>query len=116
VPVFVTTASNPQEHSYACYYDDDRGTYLGDVYSVMWMEDSEKEDLMQETLFKQFSIVRKETNTSHVQVEITLKYCLFQSVILINLLLLIGIRGSEIRKNESSSFSRTWQENRCSQQ
>jgi len=65
--IFVTTASNPQEHSYACYYDDDRGTYLGDVYSVMWMEDSEKEDLMQETLFKQFSIVRKETNTSHVQ-------------------------------------------------
>lgn len=33
----------------------------------MWMEDSEKEDLNKETLFRQFSIVRKETNTSHVQ-------------------------------------------------
>jgi len=65
--IFVTTASNPHEHSFACYYDEDRGTYLGDVYSVMWMQDSEKEDLMKETLFKQFSIVRKETTTSHVQ-------------------------------------------------
>ena len=34
----------------------------------MWMEDSEKEDLTKETLFRQFAIVRKETNTSHVQV------------------------------------------------
>jgi len=65
--IFVTTASNPHEHSFACYYDEDRGTYLGDVYSVMWMQDSEKEDLAKETLFKQFSIVRKETTTSHVQ-------------------------------------------------
>jgi legumain len=39
----------------------------------MWMEDSEKEDLTQETLFRQFAIVRKETNTSHVQVDISLK-------------------------------------------
>ena len=70
ITVFVTTASNPHEHSFACYYDEDRGTYLGDVYSVMWMQDSEKEDLMKETLFKQFSIVRKETTTSHVQVKL----------------------------------------------
>ncbi|XP_046633726.1 legumain-like [Daphnia pulicaria] len=65
--IFVTTAANAHEHSFACYFDSDRDTYLGDVYSVMWMEDSEKEDLTKETLFRQFSIVRKETNTSHVQ-------------------------------------------------
>lgn len=65
--VFVTTAANAHEHSYACYFDGKRGTYLGDVYSVMWMEDSEKEDLSRETLFRQFSIVRTQTNTSHVQ-------------------------------------------------
>jgi len=65
--VFVTTAANSHEHSFACYYDKQRNTYLGDVYSVMWMEDSEAENLKQETLFKQFSIVRKETTTSHVQ-------------------------------------------------
>lgn len=65
--IFVTTAANAHEHSYACYYDEERGTYLGDLYSVMWMEDSEMKDLAKETLFQQFSIVRKETNLSHVQ-------------------------------------------------
>ncbi|CAL1542423.1 unnamed protein product [Lymnaea stagnalis] len=66
INVFVTTAANPDESSYACYYDDKRETYLGDVYSVMWMEDSDKEDLSAETLQSQFKIVKKETNTSHV--------------------------------------------------
>ena len=66
--VFVTTAANSHEHSFACYYDKQRNTYLGDVYSVMWMEDSEAENLKQETLVEQFSIVRKEITTSHVQV------------------------------------------------
>ncbi|KAI9561023.1 hypothetical protein GHT06_011979 [Daphnia sinensis] len=65
--IFVTTAANAHEHSFACYFDSNRDTYLGDVYSVTWMQDSEKEDLTKETLFRQFSIVRKETNTSHVQ-------------------------------------------------
>jgi len=40
-PVYATTASNPDESSYACYFDDERQTYLGDVYSVNWMEDSD---------------------------------------------------------------------------
>lgn len=40
--VFATTAANSEESSYACYYDDDRETYLGDTYSVNWMEDSDK--------------------------------------------------------------------------
>ncbi|KAH9503065.1 hypothetical protein Btru_075896 [Bulinus truncatus] len=29
--VYVTTAANPDESSYACYFDDKRDTYLGDV-------------------------------------------------------------------------------------
>ncbi|CAG5120650.1 unnamed protein product, partial [Candidula unifasciata] len=66
INVFATTAANPDESSYACYFDEARSTYLGDVYSVMWMEDSDKENLSQETLQKQFKIVRTETNTSHV--------------------------------------------------
>jgi legumain len=66
INVYATTASNPDESSYACYLDEKRGTYLGDVYSVNWMEDSDKEDLNIETLHKQFQIVRDETNTSHV--------------------------------------------------
>ena len=37
--VYVTTASNPHESSYACYMDESLETYLGDCYSVNWMED-----------------------------------------------------------------------------
>ncbi|KAL3222396.1 hypothetical protein MRX96_050006 [Rhipicephalus microplus] len=67
VSVYATTAANPDEPSYACYYDPIRETYLGDVYSVKWMEDSDVENLRKETLIDQFNIVKWETNTSHVQ-------------------------------------------------
>ncbi|XP_061467978.1 legumain [Rhineura floridana] len=66
INVYATTAANPRESSYACYYDDKRQTYLGDWYSVNWMEDSDVEDLKKETLHKQFLLVKKHTNTSHV--------------------------------------------------
>lgn len=65
--IYATTAANGRESSYACYYDNLRETYLGDVYSVKWMEDSDKENLNDETLAHQFELVKKETNTSHVQ-------------------------------------------------
>lgn len=32
INIYVTTAANPDESSYACYFDDKRQTYLGDVY------------------------------------------------------------------------------------
>lgn len=67
IEIFVTTAADPHESSYACYYDDDIGTYLGDVFSVNWMEDSDREQLDQESLNRQFEIVRTETKTSHVE-------------------------------------------------
>ncbi|KAF7653654.1 hypothetical protein LDENG_00080260 [Lucifuga dentata] len=67
IDVYATTAANPDESSYACYYDEKRETYLGDWYSVNWMEDSDVEDLTKETLLKQFKIVKSHTNTSHVQ-------------------------------------------------
>lgn len=41
VLVYATTAANSHESSYACYYDEKRDTYLGDWYSVNWMEDSD---------------------------------------------------------------------------
>ncbi|XP_036591804.1 legumain [Trichosurus vulpecula] len=66
INVYATTAANPAESSYACYYDEERGTFLGDWYSVNWMEDSDVEDLTKETLHKQFQLVKKHTNTSHV--------------------------------------------------
>ncbi|TKS87096.1 Legumain [Collichthys lucidus] len=67
IDVYATTAANAHESSYACYYDEKRDTYLGDWYSVNWMEDSDVEDLRKETLLKQFKIVKSHTNTSHVQ-------------------------------------------------
>ncbi|XP_077179646.1 legumain [Paroedura picta] len=66
INVYATTAANPKESSYACYYDEKRQTYLGDWYSVNWMEDSDAEDLKKETLHKQFELVKRRTNTSHV--------------------------------------------------
>ncbi|XP_039289582.1 LOW QUALITY PROTEIN: legumain [Nilaparvata lugens] len=65
--VFVTTAADPYESSYACYQDDSLGTYLGDVFSVNWMEDTEQEILTKESLNHQFEVVRAETKTSHVE-------------------------------------------------
>jgi len=67
INIYVTTASNWNESSYACYYDIKRETYLGDLYSVNWMEDSDAENLGSELLQTQFSIVQSLTDLSHVQ-------------------------------------------------
>jgi legumain len=64
--IYATTASNAEESSYACYYDDKRQTYLGDLYSVNWMEDSDAEVINKESLFKQFQVTKKKTTESHV--------------------------------------------------
>ena len=64
--MFATTAANGAESSYACYYDDERQTYLGDVYSVKWMENSDNANFETETLEEQYKDVQEETNTSHV--------------------------------------------------
>ncbi|XP_063295268.1 legumain [Pelobates fuscus] len=66
INVYATTAANPHESSYACYFDEKRNTYLGDEYSVNWMEDSDEEDLTKETLHRQFALVKNRTQKSHV--------------------------------------------------
>lgn len=65
--VYALTAANPHEPSYACYLDEELGTYLGDVFSIKWMEDTDKEDIHKETLREQFHILQKEVITSHVE-------------------------------------------------
>merc|ERR1711971_1528839 len=62
--IYATTASNATTSSFACYYDKARKTFLGDVYSIKWMEDSDKKNIEKETLDQQYSVVKKETNTS----------------------------------------------------
>jgi len=67
INIYATTAANPDESSYAYYWDDKRQTYLGDEYSIHWLEDSDKKSLNQESLEKQFETVKDETKLSHVQ-------------------------------------------------
>lgn len=63
--IVALTAANPNEPS---YWDDERETLLGDLFSVEWMEDSDsRTDLDQETIQQQFARVKKLTcNSSHV--------------------------------------------------
>jgi len=68
INVLAVTAANTHESSYACYEDSTLNTFLGDVFSVRWMEDSDRTgDLAKESIGKQVTTVTKETNTSHVQ-------------------------------------------------
>ena len=46
VAVYVTTAANARESSYACYFDSHLETYLGDVYSIKWMENVDQVGLV----------------------------------------------------------------------
>lgn len=64
--VYAVTASSPKESSYATYYDKKRQTYLGDLFSVSWMEDSDSAT-SSETLADQFTRVKKATNKSTVE-------------------------------------------------
>ena len=48
--VFATTAASATESSYACYYSKKYKTYLGDVYAVNWMENSDKVCIFKVTL------------------------------------------------------------------
>ena len=36
--VYTTTAADPREDSYSCYWNSSVNAYLGDEYSTNWME------------------------------------------------------------------------------
>ncbi|PON78575.1 Peptidase C13, legumain [Parasponia andersonii] len=67
INIYATTSTNPKELGWATYCPGDVGTSheydvcLGDVFSVSWMEDCDKEDLRKETLEQQYEVVRKRT-------------------------------------------------------
>lgn len=70
--MYATTAANAKESSYGTYCSPDDevngkkiGSCLGDLYSVNWMQDSDKAS-RGETLEKQFQNVKKLTTKSHV--------------------------------------------------
>nr|POE58871.1 vacuolar-processing enzyme [Quercus suber] len=61
-------ASNATEDSFATYCPDEPeapkveyNTCLGDLYSVSWLEDSDKHDLRKETLQEQYEVVQSRT-------------------------------------------------------
>ncbi len=71
--VYAVTAANPYESSWGTYCtpnDMVNGTEinscLGDLFSVNWMEDIERQDIKKETLDRQFQIVKNLTDQSHV--------------------------------------------------
>lgn len=73
INIYAVTAANPDESSWASYcYPDDivqgkhLGTCLGDLFSVVWMENTDASLPDKETLEEQFSAVLKGTSKSHV--------------------------------------------------
>jgi legumain len=66
ISIYATTASNAFESSYACYYDATRNAYLGDLYSVNWMEDTDANDPHSEDFETQYNTIKIKTNLSHV--------------------------------------------------
>ncbi|KAG7176017.1 Legumain-like [Homarus americanus] len=66
INVYAVSASNATESSYACYFEAELKTFLGDVFSIKWMEDTDRENVAKETLKKQYHVVESETKTSHV--------------------------------------------------
>jgi len=47
-------------------FDDTLGVYVGDCYSVNWLENSDAIDLGKETLEEQYQIVKDKTDMSEV--------------------------------------------------
>ncbi|KAL9255298.1 Vacuolar-processing enzyme-like protein [Drosera capensis] len=64
--IYVTTASNPEESSWATYFDDYYETYLGDLYSVSWLENADEDNLQAETLEQQYKVVKLRTFDENV--------------------------------------------------
>jgi legumain len=71
--IYATTASNPDESSWGTYCPPDDmidgveiGSCLGDLYSVSWMEDADRQGSMSESLETQYETVQQETTESHV--------------------------------------------------
>ncbi|GAU29002.1 hypothetical protein TSUD_165200 [Trifolium subterraneum] len=66
INIYATTAANPTEDSWGFYCDDtdppappEYTTCLGDMFSISWMEDCDKNDMTKETLKQQYKTVRK---------------------------------------------------------
>jgi legumain len=70
------TAANEEESSYACALDEKMGVYLGDCWSLNWINNTERffPNLKKETVGQQYEIVKKMTNESHASIYGDLTY------------------------------------------
>lgn len=73
INIYATTAANSVESSwgYYCYPDDivdgkHIGSCLGDLYSIVWMEDADAAKICTETIGEQFTTIKTKTTKSHV--------------------------------------------------
>ena len=71
--IYATSAANSHESSWGTYCHPNDvvggksiGSCLGDLYSVNWMEDSDRGKMSSETLQDQYKIVKSKTTKSHV--------------------------------------------------
>jgi len=62
INIYAVTASDIVAPSYACYYDDELATYLGDCFSVAWIENSEEKRSTRETLREQYDVSWQRAN------------------------------------------------------
>ena len=61
IGVLAVTASNSTAPSFACFYDDKLKTFLGDVFSVSWMQNADAENIEKETVEQQIDDVSNST-------------------------------------------------------
>jgi legumain len=73
IKVLAVTAANPYESSWGMYCQPDDfvqgkeiNSCLGDLFSVNWMDLTEREDISKVTLDQQFALVKNLTTRSHV--------------------------------------------------
>ena len=61
IGVLAVTASNSTAPSFACFYDEKLDTFLGDVFSVSWMNNADTEDIEKETIEEQMNHISNST-------------------------------------------------------
>ena len=73
INVYAATAANPYESSWGTYCPPNDmvngveiNSCLGDLFSVVWMEQTEQENISKVTLDQQFGIIKNLTDKSHV--------------------------------------------------
>lgn len=98
--ILAITAANPYESSWGCCYDNTVEAYVGDVFSVNWLNNADNfESIMTETIENQYSIVQQETNTSHV--------CMYGDLSLANIKLSLYLVYGNEKPNPSPSYTNT---------